>query len=112
MVTHTLECSEPYFSQVRRGEKTVEGRKGTTRWDKIKEGDIVIFDDEKGHTFRTKAIKINRYPDIRSYLESETLERALPGVKTIEEGIAVYLQWSTEDEVFLHGFLGITIEVL
>ena len=77
-----------------------------------KEGDIVIFNDEKGHTFRTRATKINKYPDIRSYLEAETLVRALPGVKSIEEGIAVYLQWSNEDEVLLHVFLGITVEVV
>ena len=78
----------------------------------MEQGDIIIFDDEKGHTFKTKAIKINKYSDIRSYLQGEGLERALPGVKTIEEGIAVYLQWSTEVELFLHGFLGITIEML
>ena len=43
-------------------------------------------------------------------LLTETIERALPGIKTIEEARALYYQWNSEDEIRKYGFLGIQIK--
>jgi len=47
-------------------------------------------------------------------LKKETIERALPddSIKTIEDGLAVYRQWSTQEDIEKYGFLGIQIFVV
>jgi ASC-1-like (ASCH) protein len=110
--THRIEISQPYHGQIKRSLKCCEGRKGTTRWGKIKVGDTLLVDDEHGDVFNVEVTRIVKYKSIREYLVAETLERTLPGVVSLDEGEAVYLQWSTLDQVKEHGFLGISIKVI
>jgi ASC-1-like (ASCH) protein len=122
MANHVIECSEPWFSAIRKGTKPVEGRKNTERWAKIAVGDILTFKerDAKGvltsNKFDTKVTRIVKYlkPDaLGKYLEGETIAKALPGVATMAEARAVYLQWSTEKEIEDSGaMLGLHVEVI
>lgn len=114
-----IDCSEPWFSLIKQGVKPVEGRKGTPTWSSIKIGDLIIFRDPDDHkkTFEAKVTGINKYlksvdsqdDPLDQYLKGETLEKALPGVKTLEEGRKVYLQWSTQAEIDKYGMLGIHV---
>lgn len=68
--------------------------------------------ENKSKTFRAVVTGVNRYEApgaLEKYLKGETLERALPGVKTIEEGMEKYLQWSTMEEIEKYGMLGIQV---
>jgi ASC-1-like (ASCH) protein len=111
-------CSDPWYTHLETGRKTVEGRKCTKTWSDISVGDTVLFErnskDGEIKTFKAIVTGINYYrgeEPLREYLEGETLERALPGVQTIDEGVAVYLQWSTLDEIKEHKFMGISIRL-
>lgn len=87
----------------------MEGRKGLSKYANWQKGDMLVFflgDDE----FETTVTGINRYDSIEDYLKGETIERALPGVKTIEEGVRIYLQWSTREEIEKYGFIGIGVQ--
>ena len=108
---HTVECLEPWYSFIKQGKKTVEGRKAIPRWCKIKVGDTITFTDGKDDKFSVKVTGVNKYNSIEEYLISETLQRALPGIPTIEEGLKIYYQWSKEDDIKKYGFLGIQIEL-
>jgi ASC-1-like (ASCH) protein len=113
MATHYIDCSEPWFSLVKEGKKPVEGRKNSETWSELKVGDTLIFRC-KEKTFPTTITGINLYTGedpLKEFLETETLSRALPGKKTLEEGAAVYLQWSKLDEIKKMGFLGIQVTV-
>lgn len=110
--THRIEISQPYHGYIKTGLKLCEGRKAKERWNKIKVGDTLLVDDEHGDVFNVEVTRIVKYKTIREYLMAETLERTLPGVTTLDNGEAVYLQWSTLDEVKVHGFLGISIKVI
>ena len=55
MAPVVIECSEPYYSQLRAGTKSVEGRKGTPKWAGIKAGDPIVFSNGKGEAFRATA---------------------------------------------------------
>lgn len=95
-----IHCSEPWYTHIREGRKTVEGRKASPT------------DEEQSFTARVTGVM--RYEDpgaLRRYLEGETLARALPGVETLDAGEAVYLQWSTAKEIDRYGMLGIQIAV-
>ena len=111
--TTIIDCSEPWFKYLKIGMKPVEGRKNTPKFSSIKKGDIVVFRSSLTYeTFNAQVTKINHYEAIEQYLCGEILERALPGVASIEAGKRIYLQWSTEEEVKECGFIGIYIKVL
>jgi ASC-1-like (ASCH) protein len=40
-----------------------------------------------------KIISIENYDSFESYLQNETLEKCLPGIDTIEEGLSIYEEY-------------------
>jgi len=104
-----MHCQDPWFSLIRAGKKPVEGRKASPSHTKITVGDTIEFFCGQ-ERFLCLVEGINRYKSLEEYLQCETLERALPGVRTIEEGIRIYLQWSTKEQINKHGFLGIQVK--
>ena len=104
-----IHCEEPWFSLLRSGEKTVEGRKNSPKYSSLAEGEQIRFycGDE---SFNCKITKINYYETLEAYL-NENLNSALPGIFSIREGKEIYCQWNTEDEINQVGFLGINVEV-
>lgn len=107
--TFNIHCEEPWFSYIRQGVKPVEGRKNTHSYQKIKVGDKINFSNGK-ESFIADVIEIREYDSIEKYLEDVTLEKALPGVKSLEEALNIYYQWSTEEKIRQYGFLGIFIK--
>lgn len=121
MTTHLLpilnppEC--PTFDLIRSGVKTVEGRKNSEKYQKYKKGDTLIFicGDEM---LKTEITYVNKYKTVEDYLREETLEKALPCVKTIKEGVKIYNLWTREKDReklrkrYGYGFLGIGIKII
>lgn len=112
---HVMDVSEPYYSLIKSGEKVVEGRKYSTKWRVIRKGDIISMTCPSKDSFDVKVKNVNLYlpscgDPLTSYLENETLERALPGVTTIREGRNVYLKFYTEEDCQRLGMMGICVE--
>ncbi len=110
MTTHKIHCQEPWFSLLKNGQKPVEGRKNSPLYQKIKVGDHIIF-FEGSKSFEALVTGINKYNSVEEYLKSETLERALPGIASIQEGLAIYHSWNTPQDIDKYGFLGIQIKI-
>lgn len=108
---HRLQCDEPWFSHLRSGRKPVEGRKNSPRYQSFKSGDIIEFHNDHA-SFRASVTEIRRYDSLESYLHDVGVDQALPGVNSLEEGLQVYLQWSTSAEIQQYGFLGIFVRPL
>ena len=118
--THNLTIKNPKkcptFYFIVSGKKTVEGRKNSPTYQKYKPGDFLNFIWKKKNCM-TLITKINKYSDVKEYLQKETLKRTLPCVKTLEIGIKMYNQWTRPSEIntlrqrYGHGFLGIHIIV-
>lgn len=117
--THIMECCEPWFTYIKEGTKTVEGRKGTPNWKKIKVGDIITFVNEQKQQFNVSVTGVNVYKTEKGksalewYLKKETLQRTLPdpNIQTFEDGLKVYQQWSSKTEIDKYGFLGIQLSL-
>ena len=101
--------SQPWLHYLIIGDKKVEGRKATPKWLELKKGDEIIFCDDENNKYLFDIIDIHTYPDILGYLKGETLENCLPGIKTYQEGIKIYKQWSTEEELNKCKFLAIVV---
>lgn len=104
-----IHCEDPWFSYIRQGIKPVEGRKKTHRYAKIKAGDRIQFLNGDEH-FLVDVIEVREYPTIEDYLKDVTLEKALPGVKTMKEALDIYYEWSPKEKIRQYGFLGIFVK--
>ncbi len=97
--------------------KTVECRKNSPTYQKIREGDTLILHDTKVD-IECLVTYIHKYDSVYDYLTSETLEKALPHTSTIEEGLCIYRKFVDDDEIqslknqYKYGFLGIGIDVI
>ena len=109
MAIFNIHCDDPWFSYIRQGIKPVEGRKSTHTYKKIKVGDQIKFSNGK-ESFVANVTEIREYSTIEQYLEDVTLEKALPGVKSIEEGLNIYYEWTPEEKIRQYGFLGLFIK--
>lgn len=111
MQQHTLHCQDPWFSLIRAGKKAVEGRKNMPQFEDWQAGDHLRFCLGE-ESFDTRIVALRRYPTVEEYLDRETLERTLPGVKCKHDGVEIYRQWSSPEEIKRYGFLAIEIVLL
>ena len=62
----------------------------------MKKGDILVFsNDDFGfpRQFRCKITSIHNYNTFEEYLEKETLEKCLPGIESLENGVGIYRKY-------------------
>ncbi|CAL0322097.1 unnamed protein product [Lupinus luteus] len=104
-VSFELHVQEPFFSQLKDGLKTIEGRCATSKYTRIELGDLILIN--KSVVFEVQGIR--RYPTFSDMLKAESLEKVLPGVESVEEGLEVYRRFYTEDKELANGVLAIIV---
>ena len=93
--------SEPWFSLIYLKIKKVEGRLNKGDFCNMNVGDFIIFvNNELGfeRRFEVQIKNISYYDDFESYLQSETLERCIPGIDNIQNGLKVYYKYYTKSD--------------
>ena len=90
MTTHTMSLSQPWFDLVRDGIKTVEGRTYTDKRKKLNIGDTIIFKNGK-QSFDKKIKDLKVFSTFKEAIKNAKLKNILPGIKTYQEGVEVYL---------------------
>ena len=108
---YKIHCEDPWFSYIRQGVKPVEGRQKTHTYKNIRAGDQINFTNGK-ESFVANVSEVREYPSIEDYLEDVTLDRALPGIKSIEEALNIYYRWTSAEKIKQYGFLGIFVKPL
>jgi len=107
-----MHCQEPWFSEIKHGRKTVEGRKLSHKYSNLKPDQIVRFyccDD----SFEVKIVKIVQYKSLEEYLLIEGVEKVLPGIESFEDAVNVYLQYNSCEELEkAGGFLAVHLKVI
>ncbi len=108
-MNHNKHLSEPWFTLVSLGLKTVEGRLHRGNILDIKIGDKVTFynRDIFNREHVVEVIKITRYSSFKEYLESEGLSNCLPGITTIEDGLSVYYKYFSKNDEKQYGVTAI-----
>jgi ASC-1-like (ASCH) protein len=109
---HKKHVSEPYFTFIKKGIKTIEGRLNKGSFTDICIGDTVIwFTSNSAEQVKTKIVKINKYDSFYKYLKKEKLKHTLPNVKNIEDGVAIYYKFYTHVDEHKYGVLAIHIKL-
>ena len=115
MSIYTKNLSEPWFSLIKVGLKKVEGRLNKSDFNKMNIGDIIIFENNNFNIKRTLKVKITKikyYSSFTDYLTTEKLNRCLPGIDTIEDGLAVYYAFYSKKNEDKFGIISIKIKVI
>lgn len=103
MSIYEKNLSEPWFSLIHCGKKKVEGRLNKGDFANMNIGDFIVFtNNELGfeRKFKIRIKNISYYDNFEIYLEKETLDRCLPTVYNIEDGLKVYYKYySKSDEL-------------
>ncbi len=93
-ITYNMDIQDPWFTNIKNGKKTIEGRKRSPSWINIKQGDIVLIEQKDKNSFYVIVTKVNHYlPQtdcIKQYLLSEGLLNTLPGITNIDKGVEIY----------------------
>lgn len=96
MSIYEKEVKEPWFSLIKLGNKKVEGRLNKGDFANMKVGDFILFTNTELGFERKCVMEIKNiayYDNFQMYLENETLERCLPGINNIEEGVKIYYKY-------------------
>jgi ASC-1-like (ASCH) protein len=112
--TFRKHLSEPWFSLISLGIKTVEGRINQKDFAKMKAGDIIEWfnDDFLPRSILTEITETIRYNTFAEYLESEGLSKCLPGMPTLEHGLSVYYKYFSKEDEAEFGINAIKLKVI
>jgi ASC-1-like (ASCH) protein len=95
-----MEISPPWVYYIYSGEKKKEVRKNSKTWGKVKVGDLIdIYEKGKLGFMRFKVIGVAKYGTIEECLTKEGVSNLLPGIKTFDEGLEVYLSLDGEANI-------------
>jgi ASC-1-like (ASCH) protein len=101
--------SEPWITLISLGLKTVEGR-----FKEMTVGDIVewLNDDFKPRKVLTRITRKAEYSTFEEYLETEGLQKCLPGMPDLETGLSLYYKYFTKEDEKEFGVIAIEIELI
>ena len=112
MVVYKKTVSEPWFSLIKLGIKTVEGRLAKGEFAQMKVDDIIEFSNDSfgfDRKFQVKITKINKFKTFESYLRGKKLSKCLPGIDNLTDGVRIYRQFYSEEDEKKFGILAITV---
>lgn len=111
MKTWNIPIEARWMAELKTCDKTIEGKRNSKTWSGMKVGDRIIFESGE-ETLETRIFALRKYKTLERYLTIEGLGRTLPGVLTIEEGIALYHEYWAREEIERDGILAIEIEFM
>ncbi|XP_056853493.1 uncharacterized protein LOC130502717 isoform X2 [Raphanus sativus] len=104
-VNFELHVQEPYFTQLKDGLKTTEGRCAVGDYMRIGSGDFILFNK----CLLLKVQDVCYYTSFSEMLRGEGLAKVLPGVESIEEGVGVYRNFYSEEKERMNGVVAIRV---
>lgn len=104
--------SEPWFTLVLLGYKTIEGRLDKGDFEIIEARDIIEWFNEDiiSRSFMTRVIRKTKYESFRDYLRIEGLEKSLPGITNLEDALKIYAKFYSTEEEKKFGVIALEIE--
>ena len=106
--------SEPWFTLIYLGNKSVEGRLNKGEFKEMKVNDEIkwINKDFNHREFVTRIVSKKQYSTFKEYLEGEGLDKCLPAISSIKDGLSVYYKYYSEEDENKYGVIAIRLEVI
>jgi ASC-1-like (ASCH) protein len=104
---------EPYFTFLKNGQKTIEGRVRKGKYSQIKVGDFIdVYNHQETDHIIVKVKRVSPYPSILEMLENEVLKKLLPDIDTIHQGVRLYGKFYSPQQELEFGMVAIEVEVV
>ncbi|VVA96312.1 unnamed protein product [Arabis nemorensis] len=104
-VNFELHVQEPYFTQLKDGLKTAEGRCAVGDYKRIGSGAFILFNK----CLLLEVQDVHHYTSFSEMLKVEGLAKVLPGVESIEEGVRIYRNFYPEEKERMNGVVAILV---
>eukprot|EP00386_Alphamonas_edax_P011330 GDKI01035957.1.p1 GENE.GDKI01035957.1~~GDKI01035957.1.p1 ORF type:complete len:124 (-),score=19.53 GDKI01035957.1:46-417(-) len=110
--TYREHLSEPWFSVVKSGKKTSEGRLDKGVFAEMQPGDRIDFWHETSGEFSVEVVSKQKYSSFYTMLEGETLGKTLPveHIRTLEEGVNVYYGFYKQEDEQRMGVVAVRVK--
>ena len=93
---YDLNVDERWLKYILNGRKTIEGRLNKNKFRFIRIGDMITFNE----IIKKEVISVKYYDSFEKYLINEGIDKCLPDVVDINDGINIYREfYSIEDEI-------------
>ncbi|MCX6728497.1 MAG: ASCH domain-containing protein [Candidatus Saccharibacteria bacterium] len=113
MNTYKNHRAEPYFTFLKNGQKTIEGRVRKGKYAQIKVGDYIeVYNNEETSRVNVRVKRVTAYPSILEMLENEELKKLLPDIDTIYKGVKLYGKFYSPQQELEFGMVAIEIELI
>ena len=110
---YEVHVSEPWYTHIKEGRKTVEGRPKRNTFAEMQVGQTVkFFNKQLNENFCAKIIEISEHKTFFDMIRSNGLENVLPGIINIDEGVDVYMQYYNKEIESQYGVVGIKVQVI
>lgn len=111
--THLMHVEDNWLGKILAGEKVVEGRLYDEKRRRMSIGDCIIFkSNSTGREVYAYVKYLRVYPSFRNMILAEGLNRVLPGVRSIDEGVKVYYKYYSKGDEERYGVLAIGLGLL
>ncbi|KAK3012053.1 LOW QUALITY PROTEIN: hypothetical protein RJ639_012408 [Escallonia herrerae] len=117
-----LHVQEPFFTQLKDGQKTIEGRCALGDYTRTGSRSLILLNkclvlqvllfyavEVTSFISSCETLRCPWYATFHEMLEAESLVNVLPGVGTIEEGMQVYRKFYSEDKEQSNGVLAVCV---
>lgn len=113
MKTYHNHRQEPYFTFLKNGQKTIEGRLQKGWYQHVQVGDhIHVYNDDETDTVLTEVVGVRPYRNFEELLRKEPMNKVLPDVSDTESGIEVYKKFYSDAQVIECGVVAIEVRLL
>lgn len=108
-----VHVSLPWYTLIKEGKKTVEGRPNRKDFAQMKVGDrIEFFNKELNENFMVEITNVTHHKSFEEMISSNGIDNVLPGIRNLDEGVQVYMQYYTKEMEAEFGVVGIHITLL
>jgi ASC-1-like (ASCH) protein/mannose-6-phosphate isomerase-like protein (cupin superfamily) len=107
-----VHVSLPWFTLIKEGKKTVEGRPNRKDFAQMKVGDkIEFFNKELNENFMAEITNVSHHKTFEEMIKSNGIDNVLPGIRNLDEGVEVYMQYYNKNIEAEYGVVGIRVLV-
>ncbi len=108
-----VHVSLPWYELIKQGKKTVEGRPNRNTFGQMKIGDQIEFSNkELNENFMAEITNVTHHKTFEEMIRTNGIDNVLPGIRNIDEGVQVYMQYYTKEIEAEFGVVGIHVKVL
>ncbi len=110
---YEVHVSLPWYNLIKEGKKTVEGRPKRNTFAQMKVDQVVkFFNKELNESFCAKITRVTEHKTFEDMIRSNGIDNVLPGIRNIDEGVQVYMQYYNKEIESEFGVVGIHVTLI